>query len=278
MDKGDRGALAALGMMLAAVTIVAVVTSVSHDPSYSTIGNINASEIIQRQNGEISQPIPGFNPWVDSYAQWLMATFSIVATGISIWAVKLVKHTLAETKRTADAANDANRPWIEVVITEKRSFSIKPGLARVEFMVSLKNRGKSPGISVMPRAILVAVPESGHEPYAAVNRLDEMMDDWEIRHPEIGTTIFPGVELEPQLFGANLFRKKLDAAVGGPGNKARFWVAIGVRYKFGNQWCRTSHGYLLKFKGRPETFSVSDSIDLKSDEFSVNPMGQDYAT
>jgi hypothetical protein len=129
----------------------------------------------------------------------------------------------------------------------------------------------------MSRAILVAVPADNSKPLAAVTRLQAMMDRWDRERPDHGTTIFPKADLEPQLYGANLFREPLDQATGGHGNKVRFWVAIGVRYKSGDRWCRTLHGYLLKFPRCQETIATSDTIELRPDEFRFAGMAQEYA-
>src|SRR5258705_3759219 len=93
----------------------------------------------------------------------------------------LLMRTLYHTRRSADAAHDANRPWIEVVVTEQRSFRIRPELARIHFMVSLKNRGNSPGTAVRAKAVLVATPEEGGDTQAhsaAIRQLEKMMDSW----------------------------------------------------------------------------------------------------
>jgi hypothetical protein len=183
-----------------------------------------------------------------------------------------------EARRTADAAHDANRPWIEIVITEKRSFSLKPSLARIELMASLKNRGNAPATSVMSRAILVPVPESHSETGTAVAVLEALLDGLDQRQADQGSTIFPGVELEPRPYGWNVRRQDLDEAAGDPGNKVKFWVAIGVRYKFGDRWCRTLYGYLLKIPGRAQSFATSETIELTGEGFTLAGMAQEYAS
>jgi hypothetical protein len=213
-------------------------------------------------------------------ADWAFVMAAVSAAGflLSTIGIGLIYVTFRATRSAADAANDANRPWVEIVITEKRAFYIKPTMARVAFYVSLTNRGKSPAMSVRPRAVLVAVPESDSHQYVAITRLERDMEDWEINRPDSGSTIFPGVEQKRIRIGGNISRKELNKAVGGPDNKARFWVAVGVSYRFGNKWCRSTQSYLLKFPRRSEMRKVSEAIELKPEEFTINPMGQDYAT
>lgn len=84
-----------------------------------------ATEYYQQQRG----PAEGYWwPEVasrDTYAQWAMTGVAIVATGISILGVVLIRRTFEETKRTADAAVSANnlnrqihyatiRPYLEI--------------------------------------------------------------------------------------------------------------------------------------------------------------------
>lgn len=65
----------------------------------------------------------------DTYAQWAMTGLALIATGISIVGVVLIRRTFEETKRTADAAFAAveiaekqflasERPWIKVEVID----------------------------------------------------------------------------------------------------------------------------------------------------------------
>ncbi|MCB1431838.1 MAG: hypothetical protein KDK75_05175 [Alphaproteobacteria bacterium] len=95
-------------MLLAAVVIVFAISSWSSNPSDSGKGQPGTDEVGQGQGDNVTKPIASeFYPWRDSYAQWLMAVFSIVATGVSMWAVGLVKGTLDETRLARDASERA---------------------------------------------------------------------------------------------------------------------------------------------------------------------------
>lgn len=210
-----------------------------------------------------------------SWAKYMFfATFGSIV--LSVIGFLLLWRTLHHTRRSADAAHDANKPWIEAVVTEKLAFRFHPKLTRIELMISLRNRGNSPATGVMARAILVAVPEDYHsEQNVAIARLEEMMDHWDSSQPDRGMAIFPGVEMEPKLYGSNI--KPLEEV--GHGKKARFWLAVGVRYKFGDRGCRTVYAYMLTFPGRPQTLAISDDpIEFGPEQFELTGMAMEYAT
>lgn len=61
-----------------------------------------------------------FDFWRDTFPQWAMAVFAAVATGASIVGIALLRRTFEETKRTADAAVEANlaaqRTWVTIAV------------------------------------------------------------------------------------------------------------------------------------------------------------------
>jgi hypothetical protein len=213
-------------------------------------------------------------------ADWafVMAAFTAAGLALSGIGITLIYATFEANHRAAVAANDANRPWVEITITDVLSFSIEPHFARVQFLVDIENMGRSPATNVMHRALLVAVPEGGQGSYNAITRIVKILNRFDAQHPERGTTIFPNVRREKLVFGANLGRSELDRIANGPGGKVQFWIAIGVRYKFGEKWCRTSHAYLLNFKNGIQALPASENIVFKAGEFRISEMAQDYAT
>lgn len=143
-DGGDRGALVALGMILFAVVVVTAI-------------NCQASG-------------SDFNPWQDSYAQWSMVVLSALALGVSVWAVRLVGKTLAETKEATKAAREANATTLKAIeqdnlnsqrqlraylFVETATISITNG--GVSAQIDIRNSGASPAKSVRLRLHLQAV-------------------------------------------------------------------------------------------------------------------------
>ncbi|MCG2632995.1 hypothetical protein L6654_41260 [Bradyrhizobium sp. WYCCWR 13023] len=223
----------------------------------------------------IEDPVANFTLWL------AVATFGlwIVTWRASLSQARDMRESIAIAAKTAEAAHDANRPWVEAIITEKREFSIRPGRARVSFMVSLRNKGNSPATAVKARAVLVARPaDEPSSENGALAKLAQLMDYRESQQPDRGISIFPGIENEPQTYGSNIFRESLEEAVGGPGREARFWVAVGVRYKFGERTGETLYAYMLTFRGRPQTIAVSENIGFGPDEFELAGMDLQYAT
>ena len=76
----------------------------------------------ESEHGKDQQPDEDIRPswpprtfWFDTAAQWLMALFGVIATGISIWAVMLLRDNLRETRKATEAALgmvNAERAWM----------------------------------------------------------------------------------------------------------------------------------------------------------------------
>lgn len=102
-DRNKRYALIALGMALFAIVLLSW-------PGYQASDKHRTAEKAAKyENGQkyVTPPVTGkddFNPWRDTIPNWAMAVLSFAATGFSIWAVFLVKDTLAETKKSVEAA------------------------------------------------------------------------------------------------------------------------------------------------------------------------------
>lgn len=118
-NRRNRGALIALGMALVAI----VLASWFSQPANNQERSVYTANAAQNENSDISRlvaAISSFDPWEDTYAQWIMATLSVVATGFSVWAVFLVKRTLSATRDTASAALKANEQAREFFASENR--------------------------------------------------------------------------------------------------------------------------------------------------------------
>lgn len=97
----------------------------------------------------------------DTYPQWIMAIFTVTAAGISFWAIGLLRDTLSETRRTANAALDANNTAREIGEAQVRAYvgiisgSVmlvhgKPNMTdqrlRPVLTINVKNYGRSPAL------------------------------------------------------------------------------------------------------------------------------------
>lgn len=116
MDRYDKRALIALGMVLLAIVSLALIESLadspaSQPPTYATGSALDDQGEYERTPPREAAP-HSFNWFHDSMAQWLMAIFTAAATAISLFAVRLVNATL-KTNITATNAT------IEAVATAK---------------------------------------------------------------------------------------------------------------------------------------------------------------
>lgn len=153
-DRGDRGALIALAMVVFAIVIISILEW-SSEPLNKVVEQPHSAYIGTNQNEDVAQRVSGsndFHPWRDTYAQWLMALLSVAATVVSIWAVRLLRRTLRETQKANKTARQAmlaqTRPWIKVV--SGRFYSAWQPTTELEARVNCKirNIGKSPALSV----------------------------------------------------------------------------------------------------------------------------------
>lgn len=95
----------------------------------------------------------------DTLAQWIMAFFTIAATGVLILTLRSANKTNLAAVKASNAALDANkimraeqRPWIDFDIIPNRRFEVTPGqdgqIIKITPIVKIKNFGKSPAQNV----------------------------------------------------------------------------------------------------------------------------------
>lgn len=152
--RTQRSALIALGMALFAI----VLASWFSQPANGVERGENAGYSEQQQQDDVSRivsAISSFDPWQDTYAQWVMAIFSFVATVFSVWAVFLVRDSLAlnrDAVRIAYDAVGAERAWLTYLDCQ-----FGPAMAPNEngeqelsigFKVVWKNTGRSPATNL----------------------------------------------------------------------------------------------------------------------------------
>lgn len=165
-NRRDRGALIALALGLFAIVATAWISNPSHNP----VAAPGTGEEEQYENGDIEKLVAAvreFNPWSDSYAQWLMAVFAVAATGVSIWAVRLVRDQLALTRQSNEAAITAageavksNEIALRTAIIQQRAWITADGwdlkgvgdptrgLDAYEIAFKWRNTGSTPALSI----------------------------------------------------------------------------------------------------------------------------------
>ncbi len=223
----------------------------------------SASEV-EGSSTEIDQPTNPFDEcgdgqprgfWWDTGAQWLMAIIAFFGVAISAWAVWLLKETLIATRKTLDAANqaneearraadaghDANRPWVEVTFPVGVHLDVETELgAHIWLIAHLTNHGNSPATNAFTAATLVPVPTGYHSQRNPIRPIiDAKLDELDALNPPFGVTIFPkgseGQEVDADFNGASL-----SAVLGDDAASSIDWLlAVGVTYRFGMRRCRS---------------------------------------
>lgn len=111
-----------------------------------------------------------FDFWRDPFPQWVMAIFTIVATGISLYAIRLVRATWHATEATAQAAIEANRTAKEIGEKQVKAYLTCTGATfgltddAVWIVFEVKNVGQSPAKWAEVEVQLVLVNQLGATP------------------------------------------------------------------------------------------------------------------
>lgn len=168
-----------------------------------------------------------------------MGIAAIAGTGFGIIGIALILATFHQNRRSADAAHDANRPWIEAKTDKVRlGISLEQG-GRAEFEVLLTNHGNSPATNVFAFGALVAIHGYGIRPKNPILPLIEAkLAMMEKRKKAFGSTIFPSKD-DRQPAQADFSSDDFKAVLGDTLDHLRWLLAIGVTYRFGDRVFRT---------------------------------------
>jgi hypothetical protein len=191
-DKGDRGALLALAIVVAGAIIVAWLGAPSNEIAKSyglpnSSGGNTSSETVEAVDW-------GIFTARDTLAQWIAATAAFFSFAASVWAIRLVGKTLKETRRAIHADN---RPWLDFEVEPVSDFDRNdtdyyPEGFGVDVLFSNTNHGKSPAVEVLT---------SVHEVKITTETVieDFSLDSYRMRlaqqagkHRRPRSTIFPG--------------------------------------------------------------------------------------
>lgn len=171
-----------------------------------------------------------------------MGYAAIGGTAFGIIGMFLVLFTFRENRRAADAAHDANRPWIEVSVHVKGLWAGSSG-ANADVQYTLVNHGNSPATGVRLAAKMMA--ESAAEmpaPAPILDKVEEMLGRIDSNRPCGGSAIFPGGE-EKGEFMLDVRADAIAADISAGAPSLRFLVAVGVSYMFGGRACHTVKCY-----------------------------------
>jgi len=162
MSKRGRGTFFAVGLGLGVgLALVFLVWAVPEfrDPTY--YNRHDAAEQANKENTRHQENTnePSWWYWTtrlvsaeDTLAQWLMAFFTVIATGVSLAAVIFVRESLDLSRKATEAAVSANkqahdlfvaenRPWIEIKSARIEEFEDEDGRADSCLVVTIRNVG-----------------------------------------------------------------------------------------------------------------------------------------
>jgi hypothetical protein len=163
----------------------------------------------------------------------IMGIAALIGMALSIIGVGLVYTTFVETRRAANAAHEANRPWLQVEITENDKLEMSNTGAELTTQVRITNVGNSPATYVNAWAILYA--EHGNSTATLIHGGTNKAKEWlGCREGELGkidgTTIFPNASMI-ELYTAHIDWADIRGAV--DAKSVFLSYAVGVIYHFG---------------------------------------------
>ncbi|HTM77382.1 MAG TPA: hypothetical protein VL133_07110 [Devosia sp.] len=168
MHRSDKHALLVLACMVIAIVAVSAMGLVSRYLADNLPPQIEAVAV---QDGPEALPVAGEDGHFlgDSLAQWVMAIFTIVATGVSIAAVRLVHATLLTSQEATKAATAANKTAQDIGTAQIRAYvglvdlrgtsNLNPRPS-IEVSVSMNNSGQTPARNISCRVWMVRIDES----------------------------------------------------------------------------------------------------------------------
>lgn len=164
-------------VLIAILFAIVAVTWITNSPPENSIEYPTATNAQNGQQDNVTQPVSAvYNPWRDSYAQWLVAITSLAAVIVSIGAVFLVRDTLRENRKATKAAESAVAEARRASDAQLRPFivydSVKISVLTVEndssklmqLDISFRNCGLSPGVLTAVSSNIYAPDGSGTWP------------------------------------------------------------------------------------------------------------------
>lgn len=192
-----------------------------------------------------------------------MGAAAILGTAFGILGIVLVLATFWENKRAADAAHDANRPWIEGETPTEVDMELTSDGVKLSADVGLLNHGDSPAINVLAQARLVAIrnikQQGENASTISRSRIEAALDEWERKHGPRGKTIYP-TRPDKTVVVAELPIDEIRKAEGVPPEECIYLLAIGITYRFGGRKGRTVKAYLLRIRDHPSLLKAPYTI------------------
>jgi hypothetical protein len=196
-----------------------------------------------------------------------MGLAAIGGTAFGIIGIFLVLGTFRENKRVADAAHDANRPWIEVSAKVKDIWAGHNG-ASADIDIKMVNRGNSPATDVSLLVEMMPFPAGQLADTGPIlGKMNERLRNMDSRRPHSGAAIFPDSE-ETDVLIAEVGAEVVAVASDNGTGALRYLVAVGTSYMFGEKHCHTVKCYDICVSEQVDyvTAGVFHRVRFKEDE------------
>ena len=170
----------------------------------------------------------------------------------------------AEGRRAADAAHQANRPWLELKIAPGGPLEVNARGVSLRSVVTVRNRGRSPATNVLVITQLAAQSLEGDVIYKnlAVRKVAEVLENLRVHDRTTGITVFPDSE-DVQNHGTSLSPEELNASRLDSNAPLLISLAVAVRYRFGEQTAETVESFsVLEAVGPEMNFDTSQHREI----------------
>ncbi|MGB3831359.1 MAG: hypothetical protein WA975_05810 [Mesorhizobium sp.] len=238
-SRRNRSIFFAIGLIVGvAASMLLLVWSVPgfRYPPYQQDRYQNATNHQTGENNPVIRPSfwETYTTPTDTYAQWIMAALSILATGASIWAVWLVRSTLEAATHANQIMRAEQRPWLtlrreitcDFNVKEIDSSSAKGKIYRfhtyLRWRFKIKNMGKSPAFGVKLKPKIIAA-ESVWQAQGMFRQFVSTLDHSSETQSEY--TIFPE-EDDGFGFGEMVTAVEYDSEV-----EATFYLLVAIVYR-----------------------------------------------
>jgi hypothetical protein len=197
-------------------------------------------------------------------AAWGMGV-GIVTLIAAVFAAAFAASASHHTRRGADAAHDANRPWLEVEIAGQGPLISANGDLSMRIELLLTNHGRSPATNVLPEVVVVA--QKGQ--YAtivgwAIRAIRDKFLMSSVLGRETGYTIFPGGDRNFPLRAEITLGELVKQAHGA--DAAYLSRAVGARYRFGDKFGETAVAFDMVPKRVPIYGTDDKRIPIGADK------------
>lgn len=216
-------------------------------------------------------------------ARWTFVMGGVAGAGLLISGigVGLVFITFREARRAADAAHDANRPWLSVEIARFGGLSIDENGVEVAVELKGSNIGRSPATYVKGITMMTVNPESAEEFTVGIGTkaVKDTLINWRVHDRTMGRTVFPNQQFT-EAWKSRLSWDEIAAKKQTPEDtEFFFFIAVGVRYRFGQHTGQSCTEYsLVLLDSNDLAISTEVHGHITADAFRLDDTYTGYAT